>query len=178
VVNEALIDSTFEELIKRRETGAREQRDIDARARIEFDEDGDRVLLLPRTCFVEDNPIRFAHSAMVETADFATLTAKLESDFELIDSEEVDRFFTGFAFGLSDNRPTRLDRSKQGIERGRAFAYALRLHGEFQSNKMLGLTSLKKDNFFFGNSINEKNASKQPVRYAIKTVFTSFFKDI
>lgn len=178
-ISDGEIITLDEVLTSRRRQGILTSKDQSKLPRYEIGKDGLPTVYFPRNLMREDCFIGVAFSSMIRNSDLKIKKYYLEREVEIIESEEMDNFFIGLGFGMTDERPTRLDRSKSGIERGRAVAYALRVHGEYQrADHPIGLKGLKKDNFFFGNNIKEVNAQKQPVKYALKSAVSRFFKDI
>jgi hypothetical protein len=87
-----------------------------------------------------------------------------------------EEFIMGLWFGFTNEGVQNLSRSKKAYELGRTCTYALIVKNMFNKDPFLGLSGLKKDNFFFGNSPGE-SSQKKPTPFYVKSKLRLSFKN-
>jgi hypothetical protein len=173
-----VLDDMYDIFIKKKKEAAERRLDASAMPMITY-VDGRWKLTVHESVINSDESLGIAIVSAIKATGDPVDVYKIKSSFTYVDAEGSQKFFYGVALGSDDVIPTRLDRTKRGIELGRAFAYAIRVHGEFQqNNRNLGLSALKRDQFFFGNNFGETDSKKnQKVVFGMKTIFRSYFED-
>jgi len=173
-----VLDDMYDVFLRRKQEAAERRLDANTAPMITY-VNGRWKLTVHESVIHSDESLGIAIVAAIKATNDPVDVYKIKSGFKYVDADGAQKFFYGVALGADDVIPTRLDRAKRGIELGRAFSYAIRVHGEFQqNNRNLGLSALKRDQFFFGNNFGETDDKKnQKVVFGMKTLFRSYFDD-